>query len=246
MLTVDVLERFPEAQEKWQNAFRYLLVDEYQDTNHAQYRFLQAARGEALERVRGRRPGSVPASTARWSRWPTGAKKPIEDVRVGDDGPDVLRERRLRTRSRARRPTDRRGRAGIAITTGSGRRIVSTPEHMHFAGFKVGRTPQLHMTYLMWKRGVGFRIGTSRTYLNRHEQTMPGPALRMNGEHADATWVLGMHESRCRGSRDRDAPLAPLRNTDAPVRRAALPELAGPESRRGSAVARSCLQRARQ
>jgi DNA helicase-2/ATP-dependent DNA helicase PcrA len=40
-LTVDVLERFPEAQEKWQTAFRYLLVDEYQDTNHAQYRFLQ-------------------------------------------------------------------------------------------------------------------------------------------------------------------------------------------------------------
>ena len=40
-LTDDVLERFPEAQEKWQTAFRYLLVDEYQDTNHAQYRFLQ-------------------------------------------------------------------------------------------------------------------------------------------------------------------------------------------------------------
>jgi DNA helicase II / ATP-dependent DNA helicase PcrA len=40
-LTVDVLERFPEAREKWQTAFRYVLVDEYQDTNHAQYRFLQ-------------------------------------------------------------------------------------------------------------------------------------------------------------------------------------------------------------
>src|SRR5918993_1329388 len=41
MLTVDVLERFPEAKERWQKAFRYLLVDEYQDTNHAQYRLLQ-------------------------------------------------------------------------------------------------------------------------------------------------------------------------------------------------------------
>jgi DNA helicase-2/ATP-dependent DNA helicase PcrA len=40
-LTVEVLGRFPEAKEKWQKAFRYLLVDEYQDTNHAQYRFLQ-------------------------------------------------------------------------------------------------------------------------------------------------------------------------------------------------------------
>jgi DNA helicase-2/ATP-dependent DNA helicase PcrA len=41
MLTVRVLEHFPEALERWQKAFRYVLVDEYQDTNHAQYRLLQ-------------------------------------------------------------------------------------------------------------------------------------------------------------------------------------------------------------
>ena len=41
MLTVDVLQRFPEAQQKWAKAFRYVLVDEYQDTNHAQYVLLK-------------------------------------------------------------------------------------------------------------------------------------------------------------------------------------------------------------
>jgi ATP-dependent DNA helicase UvrD/PcrA len=41
MLTVQVLERFPEALERWQTTFRHVLVDEYQDTNHAQYRLLQ-------------------------------------------------------------------------------------------------------------------------------------------------------------------------------------------------------------
>src|SRR5262249_30853314 len=41
MLTVEVLERLSEARERWQKAFRYILVDEYQDTNHAQYRLLQ-------------------------------------------------------------------------------------------------------------------------------------------------------------------------------------------------------------
>jgi ATP-dependent DNA helicase UvrD/PcrA len=45
-LTVDVLERFPEARRKWQTAFRYVLVDEYQDTNHAQYRLLQILAAE--------------------------------------------------------------------------------------------------------------------------------------------------------------------------------------------------------
>src|SRR5690349_724394 len=41
MLTVDVLQRFPEAREKWSKAFRYVMVDEYQDTNHAQYVLLK-------------------------------------------------------------------------------------------------------------------------------------------------------------------------------------------------------------
>ena len=41
MLTVEVLERFPDALARWRKAFRYVLVDEYQDTNHAQYRLLQ-------------------------------------------------------------------------------------------------------------------------------------------------------------------------------------------------------------
>jgi ATP-dependent DNA helicase UvrD/PcrA len=45
MLTVEVLERFPEALVRWQKAFRYVLVDEYQDTNHAQYRLLQLLAG---------------------------------------------------------------------------------------------------------------------------------------------------------------------------------------------------------
>src|SRR3954452_21278094 len=47
MLTVQVLERFPEALERWTKTFRYILVDEYQDTNHAQYRLLQLLAGES-------------------------------------------------------------------------------------------------------------------------------------------------------------------------------------------------------
>ena len=45
MRTVEVLENHPDAREKWQKAFRYVLVDEYQDTNHAQYRLLQLLAG---------------------------------------------------------------------------------------------------------------------------------------------------------------------------------------------------------
>ncbi len=36
-LTVELFQAFPEVLERWQRRFRYVLVDEYQDTNHAQY-----------------------------------------------------------------------------------------------------------------------------------------------------------------------------------------------------------------
>ncbi len=39
--TVDLLERFDDVRDRWQEVFTHLLIDEYQDTNHAQYRIAQ-------------------------------------------------------------------------------------------------------------------------------------------------------------------------------------------------------------
>lgn len=41
MLTVKIFEKFPLILEKYQNLFRYIMVDEYQDTNHAQYQLIR-------------------------------------------------------------------------------------------------------------------------------------------------------------------------------------------------------------
>ena len=43
---VNVLELFQEVRDRYQESFRWLLVDEYQDTNHAQFRWLQLLTGE--------------------------------------------------------------------------------------------------------------------------------------------------------------------------------------------------------
>lgn len=40
--TNELLARFPEVLAKYQNRFRYILVDEYQDTNHSQYLIVRA------------------------------------------------------------------------------------------------------------------------------------------------------------------------------------------------------------
>ncbi len=41
MKTVELLDANEDVRTKWQDRFKYILVDEYQDTNHAQYRLLQ-------------------------------------------------------------------------------------------------------------------------------------------------------------------------------------------------------------
>ncbi len=43
---VNVMELFQEVRDRYAGAFRHVLVDEYQDTNHVQYRWLQLIAGE--------------------------------------------------------------------------------------------------------------------------------------------------------------------------------------------------------
>jgi len=47
--TVEVLQRFPEAKARFRSRFRHVLVDEYQDTNHAQYILVKELVGTDLE-----------------------------------------------------------------------------------------------------------------------------------------------------------------------------------------------------
>ncbi len=206
--TVNLLELFEESRERYASAFRHVLVDEYQDTNHAQYRLLQLLVGGGREApARGRRtslPGhrnlAVVGDDAQCLLKGTlvtmgdGAQRPIEQVRPGDSvlaaqGSGRFRPARVLARHKARCEE------GVAISTRSGRRIVSTPEHIHFAGFVVGHTPQTHMTYLMWRRGTGFRVGTSRTYTAGQAKPVVGVRARMRMEGADAAWVLRLRET---------------------------------------------------
>jgi DNA helicase-2/ATP-dependent DNA helicase PcrA len=47
--TVEVLQRFPEAKARFRSRFRHVLIDEYQDTNHAQYILVKELVGTELE-----------------------------------------------------------------------------------------------------------------------------------------------------------------------------------------------------
>ncbi|HEX2105097.1 MAG TPA: UvrD-helicase domain-containing protein [Solirubrobacteraceae bacterium] len=153
--TVNVLELFPEVRARYSAAFRHVLVDEYQDTNHAQYRLLQLLAGEHRNlAVVGDEDQCLVEGTP--ITMADGSAKPIEAVRVGDQvlscyGSGEFRPARV-TDAFASESVD-----GIRIVTRGGREIVSTPEHTHFAGYRFRLTPQLHMTYPMRRaeRGCG-------------------------------------------------------------------------------------------
>ena len=46
-MTIRLLESLPELRRSYQTRFRYIMVDEYQDTNHAQYRLIRLLTSEA-------------------------------------------------------------------------------------------------------------------------------------------------------------------------------------------------------
>ncbi len=202
--TVNLLELFEDVRERYQLAFRHVLVDEYQDTNYAQYRMLQllvgGGRGDPLRGERLSIPGhrnlAVVGDDSQCLVKGTrvtmgdGSLRAIEDVQVGElvlaaHGSGDFQPRRVMRRHEASAGE------GVEIVTAGGRRILSTPDHTHFAGYVAGQSPQMNLTYLMWKRGVGFRIGTTRTYTtNGAQRGRIGVATRLTQEGGDAAWVL--------------------------------------------------------
>ena len=130
---VRLLQTDEEARERWRDRFRHVLVDEYQDTNHAQYVLVNLlAGGHRNLAVVGDDDQCLVAGTR--VTMGDGSTRPIEELAPGDHvlsgfGSGEFRPARvLRVhRSHARG-------AGVALTTRAGRRLVSTLEHTHFAG----------------------------------------------------------------------------------------------------------------
>ncbi len=60
MTTVDLLQAFPDVAEHYRRRFRHVLVDEYQDTNHAQYVLVRELVGSSVGRDRRPAEGTGP------------------------------------------------------------------------------------------------------------------------------------------------------------------------------------------
>ncbi len=192
--TLSLVRESPQILSLLQNRWRYIIVDEYQDTSSVQYELMKLLSGERANMcVVGDLDQCLVAGTE--ITMADGSKKPIEFVRKGDSilsnyGGGRMRAARV-TRSRSRFFSDDL----VALTFKSGKRLVSTPKHMHFAGYKLGIVPQTYFTYLMHKRQVGWRMGVSQVYTKGQRAPMVGFQQRCNHEHADKVWIIGTHTS---------------------------------------------------
>ncbi|MGQ0548386.1 MAG: UvrD-helicase domain-containing protein [Armatimonadota bacterium] len=182
-----LFEEHPDVLHKYQDRFLHVLVDEYQDTNHAQYLLVRALSGRHRNiTVVGDDdqcllPGTMVAS-------PNGVQ-PIESLKEGDyviAACGAGRSASTKTTAPLRRiytgPV-------VTVETRSGLKLTATPNHLVF-GRLVPR-PNLHYVYLMHRRGMGYRIGRTRGVRSRRPGGVDsGLALRLNGEVADRLWVL--------------------------------------------------------
>jgi DNA helicase-2/ATP-dependent DNA helicase PcrA len=189
--TAQAFRDHPEVLRQLQERFQYILIDEYQDTNHAQYIIAHAmAQGHRNICVVGDPDQCLPPGVA--VQTPHGPK-PVEAIVEGESV--VSGTGWAKSAPMAVDKVMAKTYAGplVRVRTEDGCELRATPNHIGFARLRADAS--LHYTYLMYRRGVGYRIGTTRgVRTSKSREICSGLQVRANQEVADAMWVL--HSSR--------------------------------------------------
>ncbi len=186
LLPVQLFMKNSEMLNHYQEKFQYILIDEYQDTNEVQYKLskILAAKYKNLFVV-----GDANQCLTKGTKIQTkNGLKNIEDVleeeevlsAVGFGEVDYQKVEKVV-------PTQYEGEI-VKITTESGKVISCTPDHTMF--YKLPIEEKKFYVYLMYKRGLGFRIGQTRSYRSDGKKYINGLKQRLNQEHADKIWLL--------------------------------------------------------
>jgi len=192
--TVLLFELHPDVLERYQRRYRYILADEYQDTNRAQYVLLkQLAAAHKNIFVVGDEDQCLPAGTLVRT---VHGELPIEQVQVGDQL--VSGAGRGTTTLRPVQKTYARQQHGhlVHVRLDTGTELRLTPNHMCFA--RLGVRDDIHYVYLMYRGDKGYRIGLTRGYRSegRRYGLVNGLQVRVRQEHADKAWILRACASR--------------------------------------------------
>ena len=190
-LLKDNLEIRKIYQEKWE----YVHIDEYQDTNEVQY-LMSKMLSENNQNIAVVGDNDQCLIKGTKIKMADGSLKSIEKIKVGElvlsnYGSGDFRPAEVIKKSLSEFKGDL-----IRIETKKGNILTSTPDHIHFAEYRLGLTPQLYLNYLMYKKNVGWRIGTTSIYTKGRRKSVVGFIQRSGQEHADAVWVISTHNTQ--------------------------------------------------
>jgi DNA helicase-2/ATP-dependent DNA helicase PcrA len=192
--TVAMLEVNKEIREKWRKQFRYIMIDEYQDTNAAQYKLVKflTDKHDNIAVVGDDWQCLLPDSLIQTIDGP----KEIKDVVVGE----LVKSASGYGKTGYFKVTNNKsfsykGKA-IHIQTKSGKQIVSTPNHLLFAKWHKLET---FFVYLMYSRDKGYRIGLAKGTRFDGKKDDVGLRVRANQERADRIWVIKVCKTREEG-----------------------------------------------
>ncbi len=188
--TVEMFQSQPEIRKKWQQQFKYIMIDEYQDTNAAQYQLVNMltnddkniavvgddwqclVKGSLVETADGPKKieniskGEMVISASGYGK--TGYFKVLEHKKFPFKGETVR------------------------IKTKSGKELNCTSNHLLFARWA---PTDSHFVYLMYSRDKGYRIGLAKGTRFDGKKHDTGLRVRANQERADRMWVLKVCES---------------------------------------------------
>ncbi len=188
----DVLHNIPEIREKYQNRFKYILVDEYQDTNRAQYVLIKhlSARHKNLCVV-GDDDQCFPEGTKIITK--NGYQK-IENIQEGSFVLSCVGNGKTTFKKVLKKINKKYSGKLIKIKTKLGNIIRATPNHIFFTSFV--NIPDKFFVYLMYRHDYGYRIGFSKSVRSDSRRKIPGLRVRANQENAEKIWILRVCDSK--------------------------------------------------
>ena len=185
--TIKILLENPDVLEYYTNKFKYILVDEYQDTNKSQFTLVTmlASKHGNITAV-GDNDQCLVGDTKIQT---VSGTKTIKEIKEGEKvlcaaGNGNIKEGIVESK----KIKDYKGDI-IKITTQDGNIIKGTPNHIIFA--KLAPDYNNFYVYLMYKQGLGYRIGQTRgVRKNDKSEIQNGLSVRMRQEKGDKIWLI--------------------------------------------------------
>ena len=186
-LTIKILTENPDVLDYYTEKFQYVLVDEYQDTNKAQF---------MLVSMLASKYGNITAVGDNDQCLVEGTKIITKDGERNIE--DIKPEEKIlcgcgfgETKEGTVESNKKRAYKGpiIEVKTSKGMKIKGTPNHIIFAKLKPDY--KNFYVYLMYKEGLGYRIGQTRgVRKNDYSEVENSLAVRLRQEKGDKIWLL--------------------------------------------------------